>query len=214
MHACRLANLNSAHDPLANLGPVPRPLVGLHVAKNRDLCRKMTIQMKLDLPHVQSLPTLGTEAHWVVEDMPEDDLSNPANLGKLNRLKLQYTSLRDLIAESPTKRGSPRVQESVWCDLSQMKFKDRLLKQAARAYLLPIGVETSQEMHFFARCWKSLTNNKALGASIKESLKTQVQACADFFRTHVYSRLSYAFDRLIQLCKLQLFGFLRVRPKT
>lgn len=164
----------------------------------------MTIQLNIGLQPVQELPSLSKEAHWA-DGLPDGNLSNLAELGELNSLKLQYTSLRDLIVVSPTKRGSPRVKELEWCDLSQVKFKDKLLKQAARAYLQPVGKEATPEMHFFAQCWKSFTTkNKSLVASVKEYLQSQAEACVRFFRAQAFS--------LIQRFKPHYLGFLRVRP--
>lgn len=173
----------------------------------------MTIQMKIGLEGLQALPALHTQACWV-EGSPSEDLSNSAELGELNRLTLQYTSLRDLISvtSSAKRGGTPRVKEAHCYDITQVKFKNKLLKQAARAYLLPIGIETTAEVHFFARFWKSFTNNKALAVSIKQYLQSQVQACVSFFKVQASSTFSSAFNRLFQPFKAHFLGFLRVRP--
>lgn len=175
----------------------------------------MAIQVKVGLRHLQTLPTLCAKTHWV-EALPSKDLQTISEDGELNRWKLQYTSLRDLISVVPNKRGaaSPRVKEADWCDISQVKFKDRLLKQAARAYLQPIGLKSTPEIHFFTRCWENLSNvNTAVTATIKDYLHTQAKSCARFFRTYAYSRLSFAFNSLFQRFKPQFLGFLRAKPE-
>lgn len=164
----------------------------------------MTIQLNIGSQPLQPLRSLSKEAHWV-KGLPDDNLSNLAELGELNSLKLQYTSLRDLIVVSPIKRGSRRVKELEWCDLSQVKFKDKLLKQAARAYLQPIGKEATPETHFFAQCWKSfIAKNKSLVVSVKEYLQRHVEACVKFFRTQAFN--------LIQQFKPHYLGSLCGRP--
>lgn len=169
----------------------------------------MTIQMKVGLQRLQTLSALPPEADWV-SGLPDTDLSNSAEVDEPKRLKLQYTSLRDLISVSPTKRGSPKLKELDWCDLSHVQFKDRLLKQAARAYLQPMGVEPTPEMSFLARCWERLAIGKPLASSIKEYLVCPVDAGIGFLRTNAYPRLSYAFGRLMQRIKPRFSRFLRV----
>lgn len=164
----------------------------------------MSIQRKIGLQRLTTLPALLTKPHRV-EGLPHKDISTSAELGEQNRWKLQYTSLRDLISVSPSMRGSPKVNEVYWCDISQVKLKDSLLKQAARAYLQPTGMQTTPEIDFFARCWKGFTCNTALAAGIRKYFHIQLEACVSFFRRHT----SYAFDRLVQRFRPQSSGVLR-----
>eukprot|EP00250_Pteridium_aquilinum_P031555 c43821_g1_i1 orf=599-1102(+) len=162
----------------------------------------MTIQLHVGLQPVQALPK---DASWVA-GLPENNVTNLAELNEFNSLKLQYISLRDLMVVSPTKRGVLKVKEVEWCDPSQVKFKDELLKQAARAYLQPTGKITVPKAHFFEKCWKSFTaQNKSLVACAKEYVRIGAAACVNFLKAQGLG--------LIRRFKPQTLGFRRVRPQ-
>lgn len=161
----------------------------------------MTIQLHVGLQSVQAVPK---ETSWVA-GLQDSNASSLAELNELNSLKLQYISLRDLMM-SPTKHGSPGTKDLEWCDLSQVKFKHELLKQAARAYLQPTGKKTTPKVHFFEKCWKSFTvKNKLLVASAKEYIRSQAAACMIFLKAQAIG--------LMQRFKPHRLGFRRVRPQ-
>lgn len=158
----------------------------------------MTIQLHhVGLEKVQVLPK---DVSWVA-GLPDSN----AGLNALNSLKLQYISLRDLMVASPTKKGNySQVKELEWCDPSQVKFKDELLKQAAKAYLQPTGKKTIPKVHFFERFWKSVAAKKNLIMEIaKEYVWDCTKACASFLRAQVLG--------LIQKFKTHHLTFLRMK---
>ncbi|KAH7307814.1 hypothetical protein KP509_22G078900 [Ceratopteris richardii] len=117
-------------------------------------------------------------------------------------LKLQYISLRDLIMAVPTKKGSSlNMKELEWCDPLQVKFKDELLKQAARAYLQPKGKKTVPKVRFFENVWKRLlSRNSSFMESSKDYLLDCVRTCVEFLRTQmvvVVERLKPCYLRLL-----------------
>lgn len=91
---------------------------------------------------------------------------------------LSYTSLRDLL---PTSRpGSPVKQKRqgslngeteeksddddlsvIWGSGDRLPIKNRLVEQAARAYLLPVSPQKSPPDQFFARYWAKLTSTSS-----------------------------------------------------
>ncbi|MCO5586239.1 hypothetical protein L7F22_040178 [Adiantum nelumboides] len=165
----------------------------------------MTIQLKIGLEQVQPLPCLSKEGQWA-GSLPNDEAYNSIEQDdELKPLQQQYTSLRDLIVVSPTKRGVVRGQDGEWCDVTDLKFKDNLLKLAARAYLQPTGKESTPEMHFVAQCWTTfMERNKSLLAGVVESLQKQMEACIKFFRAQTFTVMQFFKPQ-------QQIGSLRVR---
>lgn len=154
----------------------------------------MAIQVKVGLRRLKTLPTRLSEGHH-----HDPLLAHGAELGELHGLALQqYTSLKDLISANPGMWGSPKPKMS---DMLQIELKDELLKQAARAYLLPVAAETAPEVHFFTRCWKSFVAYQGMATIIISSLLTHLHACIAFFREQPYRRFLDAFSRAFQLLK-------------
>lgn len=90
---------------------------------------------------------------------------------------LSYTSLRDLLPTASSRPGSPvkpnkrpLPEESsedevadplkiIWGGGDRPPIKNRLVEQAARAYLLPTSPQKTPPDQFFARYWAKLTSN-------------------------------------------------------
>ncbi|KAI5069730.1 hypothetical protein GOP47_0016031 [Adiantum capillus-veneris] len=149
----------------------------------------MTIQLKIGWEQIQPLQGLSKEGQWA-SGHSNEDVYDATEHDELKPLQQQYTSLRDLIVVSPTKRGLVRGQDVEWCDVTELKFKDNLLKLAARAYLQPMGKQSTPEMHFIAQCWMTfMEKNKSLVAGIVESVQKQVDACVKFFRAQTFNMM-------------------------
>lgn len=86
---------------------------------------------------------------------------------------LSYTSLRDLLPAASSRPGSPvkpkrpllegedekPEEEVIWSGSDRPAIKNRLVEQAARAYLLPTSPQKTPPDQFFARYWAKLTSN-------------------------------------------------------
>jgi hypothetical protein len=81
---------------------------------------------------------------------------------------LSYTSLQDLLPASNSRPGSPvkgkrdpeaEVEVLDWAGSDRPAIKNRLVEQAARAYLLPTSPQKTPPDQFFARYWAKLTSN-------------------------------------------------------
>ncbi|KAH7289124.1 hypothetical protein KP509_31G059200 [Ceratopteris richardii] len=135
-------------------------------------------------------PSLSSSMeHWRNSIAPSDYKFDPAEHDiELQPLQQHYTSLRDLMAVSPTKRGSTRGHEVEWCDMSDLKFKDKLLKLAARAYLQPMGRASTPESHIIAQCWITFSaRNKALVYGLIQYIEKQVDTCIKFFQAQAFN---------------------------
>ncbi|KAH7299061.1 hypothetical protein KP509_25G071200 [Ceratopteris richardii] len=155
----------------------------------------MTIQLKIGLEQLQqALPGLSSKTgEWAgslkSNEVPYDPVQQDIEVKPLQQ---QYTSLRDLIMESPTKRGSVKGHEVEWCDVTELKFKDNLLKLAARAYLQPMYKESTPEAHFLLQCWMTFAaRNRALIADIVESVQKQADACVKFLRSQAVTLMQW-----------------------
>lgn len=95
---------------------------------------------------------------------------------------LSYTSLRDLLPTSrpgsPVKlkrASSPEVgspppeeddQSKIWSGSDRPPIKNRLVEQAARAYLLPTSPQKTPPDQFFARYWAKLTSGNGQSENV------------------------------------------------
>lgn len=105
---------------------------------------------------------------------------------------VSYTSLKDLLpptAVSSPKPNSPSHSQSASGEIS---IKNRLVKQAAWAYLQPMSTAPdSTGRNFLHRIWiKLLANN-------------QVAALRSFFDLHIFRRLNHAFDWLLRAVRIR-----------
>ena len=114
-----------------------------------------------------------------------------------------YTSLKDLISASSLKRGSstPEVHHEeaplVWFDISKASFKNKLLNEAARAYLLPVESQRSQKTCFFRRCWSTFTCHN-LTTNMKIRIHDHLHAWLDFFRGNRIAKAFRSIGRIFE----------------
>ena len=129
---------------------------------------------------------------------------NPNQLLSLSFLeKPEYTSLRDVIMASPTNSCHSRLKDLEWCDLSDIAFKDKLLKQAAKAYLQPFGTTRpapKTTMHVLNDYWTYFNQkNKLLISSVRDYVENQLNVCFKFLRTQTFSFIEdFKFPRYIE----------------
>lgn len=144
----------------------------------------MSIQSSMGLQSMDTLLTFSKEGQGTngdVFDMTQHEERKP--------LQQQYTSLCDLIVVSTTDHGRLlRAQDIEWCDIKDLKFKDKLLKLAAQAYLQPVVKESSTPTHFLTQCWISFTSkNKLLVFHLIEKVRRKADVCIKFFRAQAFN---------------------------
>ncbi|XP_010246557.1 PREDICTED: uncharacterized protein LOC104589812 [Nelumbo nucifera] len=137
-----------------------------------------SLPIKLDLPPVLS------------SSFPNGDKSSslPNDFELVSLQSQTYTSLRDLmpsspgaVVQSPTGPGSQSGYE--------ISIKNRLVKQAAWAYLQPMSSPVdSSGRHFFRRMWTKFSG---------EYLRNSVSACIGFINRKIIPRITRVFDRLL-----------------
>ncbi|KAF3441592.1 hypothetical protein FNV43_RR15507 [Rhamnella rubrinervis] len=100
---------------------------------------------------------------------------------------LAYTSLKDLIPTSPGGFVNSPTAASAANSGYEISIRNRLVKQAAWAYLQPMSSSPgSSGTHFFHRFW------------LKLSGRNPVTACLGFINQHVIPTLFRAFDGILR----------------
>ena len=107
-----------------------------------------------------------------------------------NHHHLSYTSLRDLMPcsrpISPIKRKRESLigeredaeeDDLLWAGASRPPIKNRLVEQAARAYLLPSGAHRTPPNQFFARYWARLTSRSFQSHQSTDDLRVPTGGC-------------------------------------
>ncbi|PON97396.1 hypothetical protein TorRG33x02_068630 [Trema orientale] len=116
---------------------------------------------------------------------------------KTSPSSLSYTSLKDLIPSSPSGAGinSPTAASAVNSGY-EISIRNRLVKQAAWAYLQPMSSSPSSDgAHFLSRLWVRLS-----------AAQNPVTSCLGFISRHVIPTLTRAVARIL--------SYLRVRTPT
>ncbi|ERN16176.1 hypothetical protein AMTRI_Chr11g95590 [Amborella trichopoda] len=170
-----------------------------------------TVSIELRLPSKpqrSSFPMAACEA----KELANLDLSPYTTLGDFSYTTLKplsYTSLRDLLPSSPNAIQSPTACEPVGSGGREISIKNRLVKQAAWAYLQPMAASPSEAGNsFFRRVWSRFTGDfvwEDAGIQIFRRLcsrfpgaifRVPVRSCVSFL-SRQFDRISRVFDRLI-----------------
>ncbi|KAH7512228.1 uncharacterized protein LOC107432265 isoform X2 [Ziziphus jujuba] len=108
------------------------------------------------------------------------------------KTSLAYTSLRDLIPSSPGGLIHSPTAASAVNSGYEISIRNRLVKQAAWAYLQPMSSSpVSVGTHFFHRF------------SLRLSAQNPVSACLGFIRSHVIPTLTRAFDGILRVFRVR-----------
>eukprot|EP00262_Sarcandra_glabra_P020724 TRINITY_DN8404_c0_g1_i1.p1 TRINITY_DN8404_c0_g1~~TRINITY_DN8404_c0_g1_i1.p1 ORF type:complete len:170 (+),score=0.66 TRINITY_DN8404_c0_g1_i1:134-643(+) len=104
----------------------------------------------------------------------------------VNLKPMSYTSLKDLMPSSPAAIQSPTAAGAGnWNEIS---IRNRLVKQAAWAYLQPMAVSPeSSNQHFFHRIRNRFSSE----------FRNPVNACLGFINFRVIPTIARAFNRLL-----------------
>lgn len=101
---------------------------------------------------------------------------------------LAYTSLRDLIPSSPGGLIHSPTAASAVNSGYEISIRNRLVKQAAWAYLQPMSSSPgSVGTNFFHRLWLRL------------SAQNPLSTCLGFFNRHLIPTLTRVFDRILRV---------------
>ncbi len=113
--------------------------------------------------------SVAKEVHSVDTELPVIERDNR------NHHHLSYTSLRDLMptsrpispikqkgGESLTGDREQEEDDPHWPGGTRLPIKNRLVEQAARAYLLPAAAQSTPSNQFFAHYWAKFTTSSRL----------------------------------------------------
>ena len=108
-----------------------------------------------------------------------------------------YTSLKDLIPSSPSGAGINSPTASVANSGYEISIRNRLVKQAAWAYLQPMSSSPSSDgSHFLSRLWFRLS-------STTTAAPNPFMACLGFFKRHVVPTLTRAVDLILRALRVR-----------
>ncbi|KAF9664896.1 hypothetical protein SADUNF_Sadunf16G0065600 [Salix dunnii] len=102
---------------------------------------------------------------------------------------LSYTSLKDLLPSATV--NSPTYAASTTTSTYEISIRNRLVKQAAWAYLQPMSsYPDSSGTHFLRRLWLRL------------STSNPITSCFRFISVHVIPSITNAFDRILRAIRV------------
>ncbi|XP_037492438.1 uncharacterized protein LOC119369791 [Jatropha curcas] len=163
-------------EPLPPLAPPPT------LRRRNSIATSVVIPTQLTLPskplYTLSLPT-GNGSDF--------------ELGQLASFKssLSYTSLKDILPSTAV--NSPTAAPSAAGSACEISIRNRLVKQAAWAYLQPMSSSPdSSSQHFLRRLWLQL------------STRNPITACIRFISIHIIPSITGAFDWIIQAIRIQI----------
>ncbi|OMO82527.1 hypothetical protein CCACVL1_11929 [Corchorus capsularis] len=155
------------------------------------LRRRNSISSPVQLPTKLSL--LTPNPLETSNSLPNGSASPPLDL-ELISLKASfnsYTSLKDILPSSAVAINSPTAAGSASNSGYEISIRNRLVKQAAWAYLQPMAASPdSSGPHFFRRIW------------LRFSSQNPISSCFRFFHLKLLPGLTRFFDRI-----LRTFGF-------
>ncbi|XVE96323.1 hypothetical protein REPUB_Repub02eG0211600 [Reevesia pubescens] len=160
--------------------PVQSPLSTLRRRKSIStpvqVPTKLTLLTPKPLHTVTSLPN-GNAA------LPPLDL----DLISLKASVASYTSLKDILPSSAVAINSPTAAGSATNSGYEISIRNRLVKQAAWAYLQPMSASPdSSGPHFFRRLW------------LRFSSQNPISSCLRFFHLKLLPGMTRVVDRILR----------------
>ncbi|KAI5560763.1 hypothetical protein POPTR_016G072500v4 [Populus trichocarpa] len=161
---------------MSKQGPPPRTPT---LRRRNSIATSFVIPTKLSL-HTSSLPPShlnGTlPSHLDISLLPL-------------KSSLSYTSIKDLLPSATV--NSPTSATSNTTSTYEIPIRNRLVKQAAWAYLQPMSSSPdSSGTHFLRRLWLRL------------STKNPITACFGFISFRVIPSITNAFDRILRAIRV------------
>ncbi|KAJ7561417.1 hypothetical protein O6H91_03G028000 [Diphasiastrum complanatum] len=129
----------------------------------------------------------------------EWELRTPTHSWNLDGGNVRYTSLRDVMSSvlGQCKQGSLH-HEIVCC--SRTPIKNRLVEQAARAYLQPTMVEHTKRNQHLTSQWRRFIHNTSIPFNLKDTFRRPIEKSDQkIFLQHGYITLSKVQNVLLTL---------------
>nr|DAD28913.1 TPA_asm: hypothetical protein HUJ06_030381 [Nelumbo nucifera] len=147
--------------------------------RRRNSISSSVVPTKLDLPaQSSSFPVVNGDK----------SSSLPTDFELVSLRSQTYTSLKDLLPSSPAAVvQSPTGPGSQSC--YEISIRNRLVKQAAWAYLQPMSSSPSSSgTYFFHRMWVRVSS---------DYFRNPVNACLGFIKQHIIPVITRVFNRLL-----------------
>ncbi|XWS66598.1 hypothetical protein CRYUN_Cryun05aG0213600 [Craigia yunnanensis] len=147
--------------------------------------RNSIVQVPAKLTHLtpKSLQTATSLPNGNASSTPLD-----LELISLKTSLPSYTSLRDILSSSAVAINSPTAAGSATNSGYEISIRNRLVKQAAWAYLQPMSASPdSSGPHFFRRLW------------LRFSSQNPISYCLRFFHLKLLPGLTRVVDRILRI---------------
>ncbi|KAG6638146.1 hypothetical protein CIPAW_10G015400 [Carya illinoinensis] len=173
--------LSPSMEDSAALKPVPLPLRSSVPRRGNSIATPVELPLKLSLPNSTAKPP-----HCSNSFPYQNGIAPVLDFELLSSLKssLAYTSLKDLLPSSGAAVGSPSSASAANSSY-EISIRNRLVKQAAWAYLQPMSSSPgSSGSHFLSRlCLR---------------LSTSVSDCLDFIKSHLVPAAIRLLDQILR----------------
>ncbi|XP_022743397.1 uncharacterized protein LOC111294379 [Durio zibethinus] len=144
--------------------------------------RRNSISNPVQLPAKLTLQTATSLAYGDASSLPLD-----LELISLKTSLASYTSLKDIISSSAVAINSPTTAGSAANSGYEISIRNRLVKQAAWAYLQPMSASPdSSGPQFFRRLW------------LRFSSQNPISSCLRFFHHILLPGLTRVVDRILR----------------
>ncbi|KAJ9181318.1 hypothetical protein P3X46_009458 [Hevea brasiliensis] len=157
--------------------------------RRNSIATSVVIPSELAIPskplHTSSLPPHHTNGNGVASSPPLDfELSS-------FKSSLSYTSLKDILPSTAV--NSPTGAASACGSACEISIRNRLVKQAAWAYLQPMSSSPdSSSQHFLRRLW------------LQFSVRNPITSCIRFISLHVIPSITRTFDRILRAIRVRM----------
>ncbi|XP_027177386.1 uncharacterized protein LOC113776433 [Coffea eugenioides] len=176
------------------VAPAPLPTTSQdHLLRRRSNSMSSTVVLPINLTTIHHQSSSNSISATPTSSSSTSTSSSLVDFDFISIKPVSYISLRDLLPSTPVNSPKPNSPAQTGSDIS---IKNRLVKQAAWAYLQPMSTcPDSSARNFLHRLWSHL-----------QLLKNQLAAFRDFFDLHIFRRLNQAFDWLLRAVRVRRFS--------